>query len=419
MAFMRLSGQLLLAVAVAGLPGTLRAGDWPQFLGLGRDGRASGNTPLIRAFAEGEAKILWQRKCGSGFAGPVISGGRLYLFHRESGESVLESMDLGTGKPRWRRSWPCAYRDDFGFDDGPRSAPAVSGGRIFCYGADGLLTAVDAEDGSVRWQRDMAKEVGSPKGFFGRSSAPLVVGGVVVLSPGGEGAAAAGFAVETGELKWKALGDEAGYASPVGVDVGGEKQVAFFTREGVALVDPETGKAGPLQRFRSGMEASVNAASPVVTGPGRFFTSACYGTGAAVWEAGAGGRLQSVWRKEDVLDCHYATPVLCGDVLIGFHGRQEEGQELRAVTAADGVVRWSVPMAPGHVMAAGDQLIILTEKGELVLAGARGDRAPGLVERVSILRGGHRAPPALADGLLVARDGGRLVCVDLRAESGR
>ncbi|MFM8223029.1 MAG: PQQ-binding-like beta-propeller repeat protein, partial [Planctomycetaceae bacterium] len=69
-----------------------------------------------------------------------------------AGDSVLESMDLATGKPRWRRSWPCAYRDDFGFDDGPRSAPAVSGGRIFCYGADGLLTAVDAAAGATGTQ---------------------------------------------------------------------------------------------------------------------------------------------------------------------------------------------------------------------------------------------------------------------------
>jgi outer membrane protein assembly factor BamB len=409
----------LLAVVAAGLPPALWSADWPQFLGPNRDGRAAGDVPLIRAFADGEAKMLWQRKCGSGFAGPVISGGQVYLFHREAGESVVESIGLETGKSRWRVSWPCGYRDDFGFDDGPRSSPTVSGGRVYCYGADGLLTALDGKDGSMLWQRDMVKETGSPKGFFGRSSAPLVVGGMVLLSPGGEGAAAAGFAAGTGELKWKALDDEAGYASPVVVTAGGEKRVAFFTREGVALVHPETGAAGPSERFRSGMEASVNAASPVVTGPGRFFTSACYGTGAAVWEAGAGGQLKAVWRKEGVLDCHYATPVLCGEVLIGFHGRQEEGQELRAVAVEDGSVRWSLPMATGHVIASGEQLLILTEKGELILGEARQDRAPQLVERVSVLRGGHRSPPALAEGMLVARDGGRVVCVDLRAASAR
>ena len=35
--------------------------------------------------------------------------------------------------------------------------------------------------------------------------------------------------------------------------------------------------------------------------------------------------------------------------------------------------------------------------------------------RVSVVRGGHRAPPALAGGLLAVRDKSRLVCVDLRA----
>ena len=125
--------------------------------------------------------------------------------------------------------------------------------------------------------------------------------------------------------------------------------------------------------------------------------------------------MKAVWREKERLDCHYATPVLCGDVLVGFHGRQEEGQELRAVAVADGAVRWAVPLAAGHVVVCGRRVVILTEKGELILADFDGAKRPELKERVSVVRGGHRAPPALAGGLLAVRDKSRLVCVDLRA----
>lgn len=398
-----------------GLAGRLSGADWPQFLGPGRDGRAPDDAGLIGEFADGEAKVLWTTSCGAGFAGPVMSGGAVLLFHREGELSVVESWDALTGKRRWKQTWGCSYRDDFGFDDGPRSSPTVADGVVYCYSADGVLTALNEKDGAMRWTRDMVSETGSEKGFFGRCSAPLVSGGLVLLSPGGKGAAAAAFDVKTGELRWKALDHEAGYASPVLLPGKGAERVVFFTREGVAVVDAMTGKAGRLQPFRARMEASVNAASPVVCGPGRFFTSACYDTGAALWEAGEGNELKAVWKEKERLDCHYATPVLCGDVLVGFHGRQEEGQELRAVAVADGAVRWAVPLAAGHVVVCGRRLVILTEKGELILAAMDGAKAPGLKERVSVVRGGHRAPPALAGGLLAVRDKSRLVCVDLRA----
>ena len=410
---MRAAVRILTASAALVVGG--RAADWPQHMGPARDGTAPESVPLAESFPDGEARVAWQRACGAGFAGPVISGGAVILFHREDDTCVVEAMDVRTGKPRWRQAWPTDYRDDFGFDEGPRSAPTVADGAIFCYGAEGTLTALREADGTVLWRRDLAEETGSPQGFFGRCCAPLVAGDLVLLSPGGDGAAAAAFDRRTGALRWKALNHEAGYASPVLLSEGGGRRAVFFTREGVVAVEPDTGRAGPLQRFRSSMEASVNAASPVVLGPRRVFTSACYGTGAAVWELDDKDAFRPVWRHEDRLDCHYSTPVRVDECLVGFHGRQEQGQALRCIAAADGAVRWSVPMAAGHLVRCGRRLVILTEKGELILAAARTDKAPTLTERVSILRGGHRAPPALADGFLAARDGGRLVCVDLRA----
>jgi hypothetical protein len=194
------------------------------------------------------------------------------------------------------------------------------------------------------------------------------------------------------------------------------ERVVFFTREGVAGVIPETGKVVFTEKFRSRDHASVNASTPVAVDATHVFTSACYEVGAALWEIGKDDALTSSWRSEGKLDCHYSTPVLVDGNLYGFHGRQERGQELRCVTARDGKVNWSTPLDPGHLIACGKQLIVLTERGELILTTASPDKVPDLTVRSEILRGGHRAPPALAGGLLFAKDKSRFVCVDLRAK---
>ena len=55
------------------LPYSLRADDWPQFLGPRRDG-TSNEKGLIDAFGKSGPKVLWLRDVGEGYSGPVIAG---------------------------------------------------------------------------------------------------------------------------------------------------------------------------------------------------------------------------------------------------------------------------------------------------------------------------------------------------------
>ncbi len=369
---------------------------------------------LITAFPAGEATILWKRACGPGFAAPLAAADRVFLFHRQADDAVLECMENITGKFLWKAQWESGYRDDFGFDTGPRAAPVLSGGSVYCYGAEGRITAVNAADGKQLWQVDAAAKLGSPKGFFGRSGSPLVHGDLVLAAIGGPDAGIVGLDRKTGAVRWQSLTGEAGYASPLLMKSGGSDYAVFFTRAGVAVLEPATGKICAQEPFRSRMEASVNAASPVAVGPDHFFTTSSYGTGAALWKLEPGGKLSSAWKKQDCMDAHYSTPVLMDGFLYGFHGRQETGQELRCLKAGDGIVQWSTPIAPGHIILQGKQALMVTEDGELLLTPLSPDKKPDLNTRAQILRGGHRAPPALLSGLLYARDASRMVCVDLR-----
>src|SRR5216683_8030967 len=94
---------------------SVSAHDWPQFLGPQRNGVYSG-PPLASSWPAGGPRKVWRKPVGQGFAGPVVAGDRLVLFHRVGNEEVVEALDARTGDPRWRYAYPTSYRDDFGFD---------------------------------------------------------------------------------------------------------------------------------------------------------------------------------------------------------------------------------------------------------------------------------------------------------------
>ncbi len=127
-----------------------------------------------------------------------------------------------------------------------------------------------------------------------------------------------------------------------------------------------------------------------------------------------GSALTPVWASDEALSNHYATSVLSNGILYGFHGRQEFGQSFRAVEFQTGKVRWSQEgFRAGTVTLAGTQLVILRENGELILAAATPDRFSPIA-RAQVLSATVRATPALANGLLYARNDDTLVCLDLR-----
>src|SRR4029453_13639794 len=116
----------------------------------------------------------------------------------------------------------------------------------------------------------------------------------------------------------------------------------------------------------------VNAATPIVNGDS-IFVSAEYGPGAGVLRYD-GPKLADPWPSDDFFSNHYATSVLSGGFLYGFHGRQEFGQSFRAVEFQTGKVRWSEDrFGAGSVTLAGNRLLTLRENGEMVLAAASPD----------------------------------------------
>ena len=389
---------------------TAQAADWPQFLGPTRD-NVSPETNLSLAWPKEGPKILWKTKVGEGWSGPLVASNRVVIFHRVGENEVLDCFQTTNGTRLWRADYPSTYRDDFGFESGPRATPAIDGPRVFTFGANGILSAWNLTNGANLWRVDTRKQFSSDKGFFGIACSPLVEGNAVILNIGGAGAGVVAFNKETGKVLWQTTSEEASYASPATATIGGQRRTFVFGRKNLLALSSE-GKLLWEFPWTPRIEAAVSAATPLVIGE-TVFISASYGAGAALLRA-AGAKPEIVWSGDDILSSHYSSIVHHRGFLYGFDGRQEQRASLRCVELATGKVRWSEErFGVGAIVVAGDKLLILTERGELLVAPASPEKfAP--TARAQILGSDVRAHPALAGGLFFARDKGMLVAVDLR-----
>jgi len=386
--------------------------DWPQFLGPNRDGSVA-ETNLALTWPKDGPAIVWKSKLGAGWSGPVVASNRVIVFHRQNDREVVECLNAATGARLWRNDYPATYRDDFGFDEGPRATPAIALGKVFTFGADGVLTCWNFSSGTNLWSIDTRQRFGSEKGFFGVACSPLVEGDAVILNIGGrDGAGVVAFDAASGNVLWKATAQEASYSSPVGATIDGRRRVFVLGRGALVALDAASGDVRWEFPFRPRIQASVSAAVPLIVGD-RVFISASYGARAALLRFDE-TRPEVVWSGDDILSNHYATSVYHDGFLYGFDGRQEQRCHLRCVEVTNGKVRWSEEhFGAGTLLRTGNRLLILTERGELMLARSTPEKF-AVAARAQVLGSDVRAHPALSGGRLYARDKQNLVCVDLR-----
>jgi outer membrane protein assembly factor BamB len=391
--------------------GAVLAADWPQFLGPNRDG-VSPETGLVQTWPAQGPPLVWDKKVGEGFSGPVVAGQRLVLFHRVDGNEVVQCLDASSGKEHWKYEYPTGYRDDYGKGDGPRSTPLIAGERVYTLGAEGRLTCLELDTGKKVWDRPLNTEYRVRKGFFGVGTSPLLEGGMVLVNVGGSQAGIVAFDKDTGKEVWKTGRQDASYSSPVVATVGGKRQALFLTRAGIVSLNPANGEVLFGKPWRSRSPDSANAAAPVVADDYVFF-SASYRTGAILLHWANDG-FEEVWKSDESLSSHYNTSVYRDGYLYGIDGRQEAGARLRCVEFKTGKVLWTQRgFGCATLVLAEGNLIALTEQGDLVLVEATPE-AYREKARAHVLEFPCRAPTALANGRFYGRDDHKLVCWNLK-----
>jgi outer membrane protein assembly factor BamB len=412
----RLGSLLALLVCISMAP----AADWPQWLGPGRD--ASSPDKVLPW--KGDPKVLWRQPIGEGHSSPIVADGRLFLHAKtkDTDEEEIVVLDAKTGQETWRKSYARPAFTSF-FGNGPRATPAVAGGKLYTYGISGLLTCWDPTDGKQLWQVDALKKFQAKNIRFGASCSPLVEGKSVLLNVGGKGASIVAFDKDSGETNWKALDDQASYASPIAFGEGTGRQVVFLTAGGVVSLNPADGT--PNWNFPLKDRLLESSTTPVLAGDVLIASSITSG-GAGLRLSTKDGKpaMSEAW-KNPQLTSYFTTPVAVGNEHLYFvtgtppglggGGMRTPQADLHCVETATGKALWKhekVGRYHAGLLRTGDgKLLVLEDQGDLVLVDPNPKEYKELAR--SKVCGATWAHPALADGKLYLRDDKEIICLQM------
>jgi outer membrane protein assembly factor BamB len=401
---MRTFAALLLVLT---LPLAAAAGDWPRWRGPNVNG-VSDETRWLDVWPEGGPPVAWRAAVGTGFSAVAVSQGRLFTVGNTDDTDTVSCLDAATGKAHWAHAYE-APRDPNMFDGGPTATPTVDGGRVYTLSRRGDLVCLDAATGAVVWSKNVPRETGQRVPGWGLAGSPLVHEDLLLLNLGD-----AGVALEkaTGKVVWNSEVKDASYSSPVPFRRGTDWFAVFSSEDAYVAANVRTGKE--LWRVPWPTRYGVNAADPVVAGE-HVFVSSGYNKGAALLTMGE-GEPAAVWQNKAVRN-QINSSVLLGGFLYGVDGDTSSRAALKCVELKTGAVRWEYDRTGcGSLTAAGGKLIVLSDRGELIVAPASPDGFRPTA-RAKVLDGKCWTAPVLANGRIYCRNAdGDLVCLDVRAD---
>lgn len=410
-----------------------RGEDWPQWRGRDRDG-VWRETGLVQKFAGPELPAKWKAPVGTGYSGPTIAKGRVYLTDRVTEPRQQERVhcfDWETGQPLWVHAYDAPY-GGVGYPDGPRAAVTVSDGLAYALGAVGHFHCFDAASGKLLWSHDLEKEYHIRMPIWGIAAAPLIDGELVILHAGGsDGACLVAFDRKTGNEAWKAFEDRASYVAPIVISQAGKRVGVVWTGDRVLGFDPQTGHLYWEYPFPA-KNMPIAIATPVLQRDYLFFTGFYDGSLVLKLQRDALA-VEKVWqrrgqseRNTDGLHSIISTPIILGNYIYGV----DSYGELRCLDLKTGERLWenldAVPKARWatiHFVRNGDRVWMFNERGQLLIT-RLSPKGYEEISRTQLIRptlgqlsqrgGVCWSHPGFAYGHVFARNDEELVCADLR-----
>jgi outer membrane protein assembly factor BamB len=368
-----------------------------------------------------------------------------------------------------------------GNTDGPRSTPTVDGDRVFVFTSYLKLYCLRADNGEVVWRRDFIAEFsGTDVIDWQGAASPLIVGDLVFLNSnvankclmavrksdgvivwGSEDANFTSISVQGGSVVFAWSGTSAlqsadtvtgpyadvvgatsprtvpvangpkyyrfkqndmTHATPVYATIAGTPQVIFLSLRGLVGVTPETGAV--LWRYNFSPSTTSTAATPIVADD-YVYASCAYSKGAwtaRVTKSGAQFSVgQTDYTQSSSYQNHWATPVHHEGFLYSIVERS--GHSLACFSLAGRTNRWITSTVgsrnPGYasLIKVGGKLLVLTERGELVLLEPNPE-AYTEIARYQALSGTSWNHPAFSNGRIYARSSSQIVALNVAAALG-
>ena len=382
---------------------SVSAAEWHRWRGPDANGIS---TEKVEPWAAAGPKVLWKAEVGLGFSSIAVANGRAYTMGYHTGADVVTCLDVSNGKVIWEHFSPGLKMENV-YEGGPNATPTVDGDTVFTFRRRGNAYALDAKTGKLIWEVDLARQLKTKMPEWGFSSSPFIEGDILILNLGSAGV---GLNKKTGAVVWKSGPDASGYATPVPFDFQGKHFVALFASQGLVALDPKTGTVAWRHPWRT--QDDINAADPVIIGDTLLLSSGDNRGGSALQLTDGAPKVR--WENKN-LRAQFTPPLVLGGFIFGLDGNAGERATLRCIELATGEVKWTgPPVGTGGIIAANNRLLVLSDKGELILCDAT-PAAYKPLARAQILDGKCWTNPALNAGRLYARNArGTLVCLQLQ-----
>jgi outer membrane protein assembly factor BamB len=379
---------------------------WPGFRGPNRDGVVKG-VRIKTDWTSSPPKELWRRAIGPGWSSFAVATNALFTQEQRGDDEVVSCYRLNSGKPVWKhRDAVRFYESNAGA--GPRGTPTLNNGRIYSFGATGILNALNASDGSVVWSRNVSTDTKRKVPMWGFSSSPLVVDNVVVIAAAGKLAA---YDVSNGHPRWYGPDDAGGYSSPHPLTIDGAQQIVFMNAFGITSFEPTTGKA----LWKHPMADGTRIVQPAVVTDSDILINDGDGKNIrriAVTHQSSGWDVKERWTSIGL------KPYFNDFVVHNGHAYGIDGSYISCIDLNDGAKKWKGgKYGAGQLILLADQdvLLVLSEEGDLALVSATADQFKELA-KFSAIKGKTWNHPVLANDILLVRNGEEMAAFRLALE---
>lgn len=396
------------------------AGYWPQWRGVGRDGKSS-EKGLLREWPKGGPKELWTvESLGFGYSTVSVVDGLVYTTGMVDKRGVIYAFDL-EGKPVWSKDYGPEWTRSF---EGVRTTPTIHEGNAYVISGTGQVWCFDAKTGEKKWDANTFEMYKGKYGSWGISESPLIVDDKVITTPGGEGATMVALNKKTGEVVWasESLDEKSAYCSPILVERGGRKIIVTMLGESVIGIDAADGKVLWRDMYSDYQEKpkSINPVTCVYY-DGCVYATSGYGCGGAMYElSDDGSKITRKW-VDTTLDNHHGGVVLVDGSIYGSNWDGNSKGDWVCLDWESGKVKYENKWQGNKgAMTYADGMFYCYDEndGTVGLVKQRDDKFEVISTfEIEVGKGKHWAHPVVCGGKLYIRHGAYLMAYDVESRS--
>jgi outer membrane protein assembly factor BamB len=390
------------------------ADTWPRFRGPNGQGISDAKTIPSQWT---DADYTWKVSLpGTGLSSPVVWNDRVFVTCADAGAPMgtLLAIDANTGTVLWQKDYALPSAKMNRLNSYATSTPALTANRVYmlwCAGPQTTLIAVDHAGNMI-----FSKDFGSTVSSHGPAASPIVVNGAVVFThEQRKDQVSHWIAVNgtTGDILWKTERGQGqiSYSTPCVYSPSNSPAQLIFTSEmhGIAAVASNSGTV--LWEAKEALNMRV-VSSPVLTE--KLIIASCGSGGGgklltAVKAPVGNGKPSIAWTATDRVTTPYVPTCLYKDgLLYSFH---DQGT-VACRSAVTGEIFWQEKPAGkfyGSPVWVNGRIYCITREGQCVVLQA--DKQYKLLG-VNDLGEASDATPAVVDERMYLRTSSKLMCLD-------